>query len=116
MPSRLWRRISAGPGIARRAEPQGSDVTQALPAVAGRATPSSHQGTIFVNCSLAVSFAAAAVLGLQTAQASNSLASDLVSRDTALHIAEMIRIADGIGAAVDTKDWALARSHFTEII
>ena len=30
--------------------------------------------------------------------------------------AEMIRIADAIDAAVDAKDWALARSYFTDTI
>lgn len=35
---------------------------------------------------------------------------------TATDIAEMIRIADAIDAAVDAKDWALARSFFTETI
>lgn len=41
---------------------------------------------------------------------------DPVTPDTATDVAEMIRIADAIDAAVDAKDWPLARSFFAETI
>ncbi len=45
-----------------------------------------------------------------TAHAGQITAESLVDR------AEMVRIADGLDAAVDAKDWALARSYFTDSI
>ncbi|WP_300030703.1 nuclear transport factor 2 family protein [uncultured Roseobacter sp.] len=39
-----------------------------------------------------------------------------VTADTHVAQAEMIRIADALDAAVDAKDWALARSFFSETI
>lgn len=41
---------------------------------------------------------------------------DPVTADTATDVAEMIRIADAIDAAVDAKDWPLARSFFADTI
>lgn len=39
-----------------------------------------------------------------------------VTADTLVAQVEMIRIADALDAAVDAKDWALARSFFTDTI
>jgi len=44
------------------------------------------------------------------------LAGQPVTAETLVDQAEMVRIADGIDAAVDAKDWALARSFFTDEI
>ncbi|MEL7132769.1 MAG: nuclear transport factor 2 family protein, partial [Pseudomonadota bacterium] len=44
------------------------------------------------------------------------LAGTPITADTLVARAEMIRIADALDAAVDTKDWALARSFFTDRI
>jgi hypothetical protein len=41
---------------------------------------------------------------------------DAVTPGRAADLAEMIRVADAIDAAVDAKDWPLARSHFTDAI
>ena len=39
-----------------------------------------------------------------------------ITATTLVDQAEMVRIADAIDAAVDAKDWALARSYFTDTI
>ncbi len=41
---------------------------------------------------------------------------DPITVDTLVDHAEMIRIADAIDAAVDSKDWATARAQFTDEI
>ncbi|MEM7487622.1 MAG: nuclear transport factor 2 family protein [Pseudomonadota bacterium] len=41
---------------------------------------------------------------------------DPVTADTAVDVAEMIRIAGAIDAAVDAKDWPIARSFFADTI
>lgn len=41
---------------------------------------------------------------------------DPVTADTGTDVVEMIRIADAIDAAVDAKDWPLARSFFADTI
>ncbi|MEM9797152.1 MAG: nuclear transport factor 2 family protein [Pseudomonadota bacterium] len=41
---------------------------------------------------------------------------DPITAGTAPHIAEMIRIADALDAAVDAKDWRLARTFFADTI
>lgn len=46
----------------------------------------------------------------------SKLAGQPITAETQAQVAEMIRIADAIDAAVDGKDWALARSFFTETI
>ena len=43
-------------------------------------------------------------------------AGDPVTERTAADVADMIRIANAIDAAVDAKDWPLARSFFAEAI
>ncbi len=48
--------------------------------------------------------------------ATTAFAGDPVTPDTLLDRAEMVRIADAIDAAVDAKDWPLARSFFTDQI
>ena len=50
------------------------------------------------------------------AQAQTPLAGDPVIVESVAEVAEMTRVADAIDAAVDAKDWALARSLFTETI
>jgi hypothetical protein len=45
-----------------------------------------------------------------------SLSGDPITTDRLLATQEMIRVADAIDAAVDAKDWAEARSHFTDTI
>ena len=44
------------------------------------------------------------------------LGGEPITAETLVDQAEMIRIADAIDAAVDAKDWTLARSYFTETI
>ncbi|MEM7530120.1 MAG: nuclear transport factor 2 family protein [Pseudomonadota bacterium] len=41
---------------------------------------------------------------------------DVITTDTATDIVEMTRIADALDAAVDAKDWPLARSFFADTI
>ncbi len=56
---------------------------------------------------------------IQTAQAQTpgpALQGSPVTAETLVDRAEMIRIADTLDAAVDAKDWALARSLFTDQI
>ncbi len=62
---------------------------------------------------------AATATALATAGAvaeSNPMQGDPITVETLVEIAEMTRIADAIDAAVDAKDWTLARSYFTEEI
>ncbi|MEM0900641.1 MAG: nuclear transport factor 2 family protein [Pseudomonadota bacterium] len=70
--------------------------------------------------SLATTAAALALaLGLAT---STAFASDVrfggqpITMGTLVDQAEMVRVADALDAAVDGKDWALARYYFTETI
>lgn len=59
----------------------------------------------------------AAALFLATGQAGAAgLAGDPVRADTVVDQAEMIRITDAIDAAVDAKDWPLARNFFTDSV
>ncbi|MEL7347426.1 MAG: nuclear transport factor 2 family protein [Pseudomonadota bacterium] len=58
------------------------------------------------------SLALAVVLATPVAAASGDPVTDATRTD----VAEMIRIADAIDAAVDAKDWALARSFFADTI
>jgi SnoaL-like domain len=44
------------------------------------------------------------------------LAGQPITAETLLDHAEMVRVADAIDAAVDAKDWPLARSMFTDTI
>lgn len=46
----------------------------------------------------------------------NMLRGDAITRETVVDVAEMTRIANAIDAAVDAKDWVLARSYFTDEI
>lgn len=46
----------------------------------------------------------------------NTLRGDMITAETLVDVAEMTRIADAIDSAVDAKDWALARSYFTDEI
>lgn len=46
----------------------------------------------------------------------NALEGSPVTLETLVDQAEMIRVADAIDAAVDAKDWALARSFFADEI
>lgn len=46
----------------------------------------------------------------------NKLTGDRITIDNIVDTAEMTRITDAIDAAVDAKDWVLARSYFTENI
>lgn len=48
--------------------------------------------------------------------AAETTAGTPITAETLVDHAEMVRIADTIDAAVDAKDWALARSFFTEDI
>lgn len=59
---------------------------------------------------------AAALLATPAQAGQTSLAGDPVTSETLVDQAEMIRIADAIDAAVDAKDWDLARSFFTDTI
>ncbi|MEM8655681.1 MAG: nuclear transport factor 2 family protein [Pseudomonadota bacterium] len=45
-----------------------------------------------------------------------SIAGSPITADTIVDQTEMIRIADALDAAVDAKNWALARSFFTDTI
>ena len=46
----------------------------------------------------------------------NTMRGDTITAETMVDVAEMTRIADAIDSAVDAKDWALARSYFTDEI
>ena len=48
--------------------------------------------------------------------AADTTAGTPITAETVVDHAEMVRIADAIDAAVDAKDWALARSFFTDEI
>ena len=66
---------------------------------------------------LATAIAASTSLGTGLAKPdSNRLSGDAITIDNIVDIAEMTRIADAIDAAVDAKDWVLARSYFTDDI
>ncbi len=60
----------------------------------------------------------AATMMLATASLADTptLGGTPLTAETFLDQAEMIRIADAIDAAVDAKDWPLARSYFTDEI
>ncbi|MEO0363424.1 MAG: nuclear transport factor 2 family protein, partial [Pseudomonadota bacterium] len=53
-------------------------------------------------------------LALMLAAPAAAQPGDPVTTETAADMAEMTRIADAIDAAVDAKDWALARSFFAD--
>ncbi|MCV3273347.1 nuclear transport factor 2 family protein [Roseobacter sinensis] len=66
---------------------------------------------------LKVALASTAVaLAMSAPAPAETTAGTPVTVDTLVAHAEMIRIADAIDAAVDAKDWALARSFFTDEI
>lgn len=58
----------------------------------------------------------AVVLATTWSGVAETTAGSPITVDTLVDHAEMIRIADTIDAAVDAKDWALARSLFTDEI
>ncbi|MEL6980592.1 MAG: nuclear transport factor 2 family protein, partial [Pseudomonadota bacterium] len=58
----------------------------------------------------------AAGLGGAGRAASPTLLGDPITMETMAEQAELIRLADALDAAVDAKDWAAARSLFTETI
>jgi len=58
----------------------------------------------------------AALLATPALADTANLAGDPVTADTVVDQAEMIRITDAIDAAVDAKDWPLARGFFTDTI
>ncbi|SHG93053.1 nuclear transport factor 2 family protein [Marivita hallyeonensis] len=55
-------------------------------------------------------------LALTATPALADLAGSPITAETLVDQAEMVRIADSIDAAVDAKDWTLARSLFTDEI
>ena len=55
-------------------------------------------------------------LALAASPAMADISGDPITLDRLVDHAEMVRIADAIDAAVDAKDWAAARSHFTDEI
>ena len=55
-------------------------------------------------------------LSASSALAGATLAGDPVSSATLVDRLELVRIADALDAAVDAKDWTLARSFFTDTI
>ncbi len=60
------------------------------------------------NALLAATFAASPAVA--------DIAGDPITAETLVDHAEMVRIADTIDAAVDAKDWAVARAQFTDEI
>ncbi len=62
-----------------------------------------------------IAIAAAALLASTVTPAGN-LAGDSVTPDSVAATMEIVRIADALDAAVDAKDWRLARSFFTDQI
>lgn len=60
--------------------------------------------------------AAAAAIMITASATAADLAGDEITGDNAHVNAELVRIADALDAAVDAKDWPLARSLFTETI
>lgn len=58
----------------------------------------------------------AAAFAFGTAAHAEHLAGTPITLETMVDQAEMVRIADAIDAAVDAKDWGLARSFFTDEI
>ena len=55
-------------------------------------------------------------LALAATPALADISGDKVTIESLVDRAELIRIADAIDAAVDAKDWAAARAHFTDEI
>lgn len=55
-------------------------------------------------------------LALVAAPVSADISGDPITVDTLADQAEMIRIADAIDAAVDAKNWSVARAHFVDEI
>lgn len=66
------------------------------------------QRTMLATAALALAVAAPA--------SAETAAGTPITAETLVDHAEMVRIADAIDAAVDAKDWALARSFFTDEI
>ncbi|WP_421723288.1 nuclear transport factor 2 family protein [Bauldia sp.] len=63
------------------------------------------------------STAAALAMTATAALATDStLGGDPITAETLIDQAEIVRVADAIDAAVDAKDWNLARSYFTDTI
>ncbi|WP_208351321.1 nuclear transport factor 2 family protein [Pseudaestuariivita rosea] len=60
--------------------------------------------------------ATAFALALPFAAPAQIFEGESITQETLVDHAEMIRIADAIDAAVDAKDWPLARSFFTDQI
>jgi len=69
--------------------------------------------TRILNTALATT---ALVATLGSTAAADRMAGTPITAETLVAHAEMVRIADAIDAAVDAKDWALARSLFTDEI
>lgn len=65
---------------------------------------------------LAAALAVTLPLSSQAETAAPALQGDPVTAETLVDRAEMIRLADTLDAAVDAKDWVLARSLFTDQI
>ncbi|MEO1543620.1 MAG: nuclear transport factor 2 family protein, partial [Pseudomonadota bacterium] len=60
--------------------------------------------------------AAALATAISAPVTAGTTAGTPITAETLVAHAEMIRIADSLDAAVDAKDWALARSFFTDEI
>ncbi|MEL6920627.1 MAG: nuclear transport factor 2 family protein [Pseudomonadota bacterium] len=61
--------------------------------------------------------AAALVMSATATFASDAqLGGQPITMETLVDQAEMVRVADALDAAVDAKDWTLARSYFTDMI
>ena len=58
----------------------------------------------------------AVATALTTPASASTTAGDTITVETLADHAELVRITDAIDAAVDAKDWSLARSFFTEEI
>ncbi|WP_299651098.1 nuclear transport factor 2 family protein [uncultured Tateyamaria sp.] len=74
--------------------------------------------TALISTALTALPAAAVVLALNTPSFASdaSDAGSTITAETLVDHAEMVRIADALDAAVDAKDWATARSLFTDTI
>ena len=59
---------------------------------------------------------ALAITAPATFAQTNTMRGDVITAETVVDVAEITRIADAIDSAVDAKDWALARSYFTDEI
>jgi hypothetical protein len=76
----------------------------------------SHETLIRRTTMKSVLITAALLLANPALAEGVKLGGDAVTATTAVDHAEMVRIADAIDAAVDAKDWPLARSMFADTI